>query len=145
MANWASPRSRNYVYILDCLRVVSCLTQVILTAFEGSIIIWRPITVATRYKAWTVFARSNTVIIGSDPAQNMHVCIVCIYSVFVLSCVQVATLRWADPPSKESYRLSKKSNWKSSQGPTKGCRAIDILLYDVLRPYTMWYRSCSVS
>jgi hypothetical protein len=30
---------------------------------------------------------------------------VCVYSVFVLSCV-VATLRLADPPSKESYPLS---------------------------------------
>jgi hypothetical protein len=29
----------------------------------------------------------------------------CVYSVFVLSCVQVAALRPADPPSKESYRL----------------------------------------
>jgi hypothetical protein len=33
---------------------------------------------------------------------------VCVYSVFVLSCVQVATLRPADPPSKEYYRLCKK-------------------------------------
>jgi hypothetical protein len=33
---------------------------------------------------------------------------VCVYSVFVLSCVQVAALRQADPPSKESYRLCKK-------------------------------------
>jgi hypothetical protein len=33
---------------------------------------------------------------------------VCVYSVFVLSCVQVAALRRADPPSKESYRLCKK-------------------------------------
>jgi hypothetical protein len=32
---------------------------------------------------------------------------VCVYSVFVLSCVQVAALRRADPPSKESYRLCK--------------------------------------
>jgi hypothetical protein len=30
---------------------------------------------------------------------------VCVYSVFELSCVQVADLRQADPPSKESYRL----------------------------------------
>jgi hypothetical protein len=50
---------------------------------------------------------------------------VCIYSVFVLSCVQVAALRRADPPSKESYWLCiRLSNWKSGQGPTKGCRAI---------------------
>jgi hypothetical protein len=32
---------------------------------------------------------------------------VCIYSVFVLSCVQVAALQQADSPSKESYRLCK--------------------------------------
>jgi hypothetical protein len=30
-----------------------------------------------------------------------------VYSVFVLSCVQVAALRQADPPSKKSYRLCK--------------------------------------
>jgi hypothetical protein len=33
---------------------------------------------------------------------------VCVYSVFVLFCMYVAALRWADPPSKESYRLCKK-------------------------------------
>jgi hypothetical protein len=55
---------------------------------------------------------------------------VCFYSVFVLSCVQVAALRRAHPPSKECYRLCKKSrNWKSSQGPTKDCRAIDRQTY----------------
>jgi hypothetical protein len=30
------------------------------------------------------------------------------YSVFVLSCVEVAALRRAGPPSKEYYRLCKK-------------------------------------
>jgi hypothetical protein len=33
---------------------------------------------------------------------------VCVYSVFVLSCVQVAALLRADPPSKETYRLCKR-------------------------------------
>jgi hypothetical protein len=33
---------------------------------------------------------------------------VCVYSVFILPCVQVAALRLTDPPSKESYRLCKK-------------------------------------
>jgi hypothetical protein len=37
-----------------------------------------------------------------------HGCL-CVYSVFVLSCVQVAALRRADPPSKESYQLCKRS------------------------------------
>jgi hypothetical protein len=50
---------------------------------------------------------------------------VCFYSVFMLFCVQVAALRRAYPPSKESYRLCiGLRNWKSGQGP-KGCRAID--------------------
>jgi hypothetical protein len=32
---------------------------------------------------------------------------VCVYSVFMLSCVQVAALQWADHLSKESHRLCK--------------------------------------
>jgi hypothetical protein len=45
-----------------------------------------PIPVAARFKAWTVFARSNAGIVGSNPTQGMDVCVY-IYSVFVLSCV----------------------------------------------------------
>jgi hypothetical protein len=46
---------------------------------------------------------------------------VCIYSVFVLSCVQIAALRQADPTSKEAYRLCMGlRNRKSVQGRTKG-------------------------
>jgi hypothetical protein len=44
------------------------------------------ITVAARSKAWTVFARSNAGILGSNPAQGMNVW-VCVYSMFVLFCV----------------------------------------------------------
>jgi hypothetical protein len=51
---------------------------------------------------------------------------VCVNSVFVMFCLLVAALRRADSPSRESYRLCKRSrNWKSGQRPTKGCRAID--------------------
>jgi hypothetical protein len=45
-----------------------------------------PITVPARYKEWTVFARSNAGIVVSNSTQDMDVC-VCVYSVFVLSCV----------------------------------------------------------
>jgi hypothetical protein len=70
---------------------------------------------------------------------------VCVYSVFVLCCVQVTALRRADPPSKESYRLCKRSrNWKSDQGSTKGCTATDrhiickiyIDLFNLFRSWT---------
>jgi hypothetical protein len=91
-----------------------------------------PITVAARSRAWTVFARSNTGIVVSNPARGMYVCV-------RLFCVQLAALRPADPPSKESYRLYKRSrNWKSGQGPTKGCRAIDRF---VQLSVLIWYLS----
>jgi hypothetical protein len=65
-----------------------------------------PITVVSRSKAWTVFARSIT---GSWVRIPLEAWIsVCVYSVFVGSCVQVAALRRADLPSKESYRLCEK-------------------------------------
>jgi hypothetical protein len=52
---------------------------------------------------------------------------VSVYSVFVLPCVQV---RWADPPSKESYRMCKKiEKLNSGQGPTEGCRATVEYIY----------------
>jgi hypothetical protein len=39
-----------------------------------------------------------------------------VYFVFVLFCLQIAALRGADPPSKESYRLCKWSrNWKKAK------------------------------
>jgi hypothetical protein len=39
------------------------------------------ITVAAQSKAWTVFARSNAGIVGSNPTLGIDDCIVCIYSV----------------------------------------------------------------
>jgi hypothetical protein len=73
-----------------------------------------PITLTARSKAWTVFARSKTGIVCSNPTNGMDVC-VRLFCVCIVLCV-VATLRGADPPSKESYRLCKRSrHWKSGQ------------------------------
>jgi hypothetical protein len=58
-----------------------------------------PITVAAQSETWTVFARWNTGIMISNPIWGMDVCVRLL--VFVLSCVQVATLRRAVPPSNE--------------------------------------------
>jgi hypothetical protein len=48
-------------------------------------------------------------------------------SVFMLFCMQVAALRRADSPSKESYRLSIHVDWETEKAAKadKGCRAID--------------------
>jgi hypothetical protein len=46
----------------------------------------QPITVVARSKAWTVFSCSSAGIVGSNPTQGMDA-FVCLYSVFVLSCV----------------------------------------------------------
>jgi hypothetical protein len=56
------------------------------------------ITVAARSRAWTVFARYKTGIVDWNPTQGMDACIVCVYSVFVLFCVQAEALRRADLP-----------------------------------------------
>jgi hypothetical protein len=85
-----------------------------------------PITVAAPPKALIVFARSNAGIVGSKPTQGMDVC-VCVYSLFVLSCVYVAALRRADHWSMESSRLCKNDYETKTRGlgPTRGCRVID--------------------
>jgi hypothetical protein len=44
-----------------------------------------PITVAARSKVWTVFARSNTGIVGSNPKQGMDY--LSAFILFVLPCV----------------------------------------------------------
>jgi hypothetical protein len=46
----------------------------------------RPIRVAGRSKAWTVFVRSNTGIVGSNPTRGMHVCMH-LYCVCDVPCV----------------------------------------------------------
>jgi hypothetical protein len=67
-------------------------------------------------EAWTVFARSYTEIVGSNPTGGMDVCV----RFCVVLCVG-AVLQRTDPPSKESYRLCiRLVNWKRGQGPTTG-------------------------
>jgi hypothetical protein len=83
----------------------------------------KPITVVARSEAWTASALWNAGMVVSNATQGMDVC-VCVYSVFVLSCVQAAALRRVDHLSKESYRLCKK-RLRRGQGPTKSCITID--------------------
>jgi hypothetical protein len=84
-----------------------------------------PITVAPRSKAWTVFTRSNAGIVGSNPTQDVVVC-VRLFFVCVLLCVGSGLAAgWS--PSKESYRLYiGLRSWKERpRANIKDCRAID--------------------
>jgi hypothetical protein len=59
-------------------------------------------------------------------SHSRHGCVcACVYSVFGMSCVSVAGLRQADPPSKESYRLCIDQETGKAAKVHKGCRAID--------------------
>jgi hypothetical protein len=87
-----------------------------------------PITVAARSKAWTVFVRSNAGIVGSNPTQGMDVC-AWVYSVFVLSCVQIAALRRADHSFKEPYCLCKEDYETEEEGRAQQ-RAVEPLWMD---------------
>jgi hypothetical protein len=76
------------------------------TYFVPCLTIHMPIMMATGSKAWTVFAPSNTGPVGSKPIQGMDNCVY-VYSVFVLSCVQVAALRRADHSSESNCLCNK--------------------------------------
>jgi hypothetical protein len=74
--------------------------------------------VAARSKAWTVFARSNIGIVGSNLTQGMDVCVL-LFSVCVVFCVGIG-LATGCPPSKDSNRLCiRLGKWKSGRGSTK--------------------------
>jgi hypothetical protein len=83
-----------------------------------------PFTVAARSKAWTVFVRSNTGIVGSNHTWGIDDC-VRLFCVCAVPCAG-SGLATGWSPSKEFYRLRKRSrNWKGGQRPTKSSRAID--------------------
>jgi hypothetical protein len=59
-------------------------------------------------------------------SHSGHGCLlcVCVYSVFVLPCVQVSALRRADHTSKESYSLRKMiTELNKSLGPSMGWKS----------------------
>jgi hypothetical protein len=64
-----------------------------------------PIKVDTKSKVCTVFATSNTGIVGLNPTSGLHVCVCVVLCVRVLLCIETR-------------------NWKSSQSLTTSCRAI---------------------
>jgi hypothetical protein len=96
---------------------------------------YMPITMAARSKAWTVFARSNTRIVGSNPAQGMDVCVRLFCVCFVL-CVGSCLLTGWSPVQGALPTVYRIKNWKSGQGPTKSCRTIIIKMSHIFRHCT---------
>jgi hypothetical protein len=116
------PEDRNlgtyhsYVHCTDFFRTNS----VLLILYLGNIN-W-PVTVAAQSKALNVFARSNTGIVGSNPARGMNVCV---YSVFVLSCVGSGlTTGWSlvQGVLPTVYKCKIKEAHKRRPRPDMGCK-----------------------
>jgi hypothetical protein len=68
-------------------RIIMTIIEESISGFRWICMFSAPITVATRSEAWTVFARSNTGIVGSNPTQGVDVCIVRLFCVCVVLCV----------------------------------------------------------
>jgi hypothetical protein len=68
---------------------------------------FEPIAVAARSKARTVFARSNTAIVGSNPTAGMDVCVCSVVRFF---CVYIVSDETASRPKK---RLTRTYHWIS--------------------------------
>jgi hypothetical protein len=92
-------------------------------SFQG-LVESQPITVATRSRAWTAFPRTNTGIVGSNPIRGMDVCVRLI-CVCVVLCVDSDLATGWSPVQGVLPTVYRLRNWKSGQGPTKSCKAID--------------------
>jgi hypothetical protein len=72
-----------------------------------------PITAPARFKAWTVFARSNTAIVGSNSTWGIDDCV-------RLFCAQVVALRRTDPcPRGPTDCVRDQENEKAAKVPQK--------------------------
>jgi hypothetical protein len=82
-----------------------------------------PITVVGLSKAWTVFARSNIDVVGSNPTQGMGVCVRLFWVYIVLSVGSGLVTDWS--PVQEVlptvYRIKKLK--KAAKVQQKDCRA----------------------
>jgi hypothetical protein len=82
-----------------------------------------PITLATHSNAWTIFDRSNAGVVSSNPTRGMDVC-VRLFCVYVVLCVNRRLVTGWSPFQGVLPTVYRLRNWKSGQGPTKGCTAL---------------------
>jgi hypothetical protein len=81
---------------------------------------------AAPYKPWSVFARFNAGVVGSNPARGMDVCVRLFCVCAVLWVGKGLAKGWSPVEGvvPTVYRI-KKLKKASGQSPTKSCRAID--------------------
>jgi hypothetical protein len=87
-----------------------------------------PVTVAARSKAVTVFARSDAVVVSSNPTKGMDVWFVCLFCVCLVLCVVRGLATGRSPVQGVLLHVYKIKKLKSGQCSTKGCRAIIIII-----------------
>jgi hypothetical protein len=104
-------------------RLSGCTLRTLIKRIFHTFKVPEPITVAVRSKAWTLLAGLNTGVLGSNPTRGMDV-YVRLSCVCVILCVGRGLAMGWSPVQGVLQAVYRLKNWKSGQGPTKGCTAI---------------------
>jgi hypothetical protein len=110
----------------DTAYILTSIWQ-LLTWFS-SVSLYLPITMAARSKAWTVFARSNTGVVGWNPIRSMDVC-VRLFCIYVGSGLATgwSPVQGILPTVYNVRKLKKAAKVKRAVGPWRETKRIFIL------------------
>jgi hypothetical protein len=126
------------LYHTKILRYVRWMNSVV--EFYVRMVSWRPIKVAARSKAWTVFAPTHNVVMGSNSTRGMAVWVrlfcVCVF----LPVGSGLAMGWSSVRGvlPTVYRITE---LESGHGPKEGCRVIDDWMNAFLKT---WHNSRQV-
>jgi hypothetical protein len=123
---------------MDRCRIYSFKAKRIIVIIYVTNVRHLPITVAARFKAWTIFARLNAGVVGSNLARGMDLC-VCLFCVYVLCVGSGLATSWSPVQGVllTVYRIKK---LKTGRGP-KGRRAIETKKHEIF----VWNFGCETS
>jgi hypothetical protein len=117
--------------------------------------------VAAPPKAWIVFVRSNSGIVGSNPTQGMDACLR-IFNVCVVLCVGSSLATGWSPVQGVLPTMYRIKNWKICEDPTNGLQSHSYIALHISRmramggvvvgsrsrqnhgSFTGWDRGCSL-